>query len=60
MKVLLINTFDTNSGSALAAQRLMRGLRSTGTDAALLVQKKSSQDPNVLGVETKFDTKSDW
>lgn len=55
MKVLLINTFDTNSGSALAAQRLMRGLRSTGTDAALLVQKKSSQDPNVLGVETKFE-----
>jgi glycosyltransferase involved in cell wall biosynthesis len=55
MKVLLINTFDTSSGSALAAKRLTYGLRAAGTDASLLVQKKSSQDPHVLGVESTLE-----
>ncbi len=55
MKVLLLNTFDTNSGSALAAQRLTQGLRSVGVDASMLVQKKLSQNPSVLGPQTKFE-----
>lgn len=55
MKVLLLNTFDTNSGSALAARRLTQGLRAVGVDASMLVQKKLSQNPTVLGPQTKFE-----
>lgn len=55
MKVLLLNTFDTNSGSALAAQRLTQGLRSVGVNASMLVQKKVSENSTILGPQNKFE-----
>lgn len=55
MKVLLLNTFDTSSGSAIAAQRLTQGLRLAGVDAAMLVQKKSSPHSTVVGPQTQLE-----
>lgn len=55
MKVLLLNTFDAHSGSALAAQRLTQGLKSAGVNASMLVQQKLSQNPIVLGPQTQFE-----
>ena len=55
MKVLLVNTFDTKSGSAIAARRLNRGLQRINVNAQLLVQVKRSADPTILGSVTKAE-----
>ena len=54
MKPLILNTFDTSSGSALAALRLNQGLQSLGIDSQMLVFKKTSPNPAVLGLQTRW------
>lgn len=44
MKVLIINTFETKGGAAVAGKRLSVALRNSGIDASLLVSEKRTND----------------
>ncbi|MDD2319179.1 MAG: glycosyltransferase family 4 protein [Geobacteraceae bacterium] len=48
MKILMLSTFDTRGGAAIAARRLHTGLRRIGIDSRMLVQEKGSDDPFVI------------
>ncbi len=54
MKILHISTYDLFGGAARAAYRIHRGLLSIGIDTKFLVQKKTSDDPSVIGPETRL------
>lgn len=55
MKPLHINTSDIQGGAARAAYRLHRGLQQIEIPSKMLVQKKSSANPPVMG--TKINIK---
>lgn len=54
MKILIVNTYDISGGAARAAYRLHKGLQSIGVESQMLVQNKTSDDPTVLGQQTKM------
>lgn len=54
MKVLIVNSFDTDGGASRAAYRLTLALRDCGIDCRMLVQAKSSNQPFIIGPSTKF------
>jgi glycosyltransferase involved in cell wall biosynthesis len=54
MKVLIVNTSDTQGGAARAAYRLHKGLQSIGIESQMLVQSKKSDDPTVSGPQSKL------
>jgi glycosyltransferase involved in cell wall biosynthesis len=58
MKILFINTVDTEGGAAIAAYRLNKELeKSYGTENCMIVGKKVSNDANVFAThEHKSDT----
>lgn len=51
MKVLIINTFETKGGAAVAGKRLSLALRKTGIDVTLLVNEKRTSDTFVVSSE---------
>lgn len=51
---MVVNESDTQGGAARAAHRLHLSLLSAGIDSRMLVQRKFSDDPTVLGPETDF------
>ena len=51
MKVLLINTSENTGGAAIACSRLMSALKNNGVNVKLLVKKKISNNPDIIGVE---------
>jgi len=53
MKVLLINTFETKGGAAVACKRLAIALQKKGLDVTMLVRDKTTTDPFV---ETEVDS----
>ena len=59
MKVVLLNSYDTEGGAARAAYRLHQGLHGIGVSSQMLVKNKKSGDPNVIwsqkGIANKFD-----
>ncbi|MEG4272926.1 MULTISPECIES: glycosyltransferase family 4 protein [unclassified Microcoleus] len=59
MKVVVINSSDTEGGAARAAYRLHQGLQGIGVSSQMLVKHKSSGDRNVLlsqnSLANKFD-----
>ena len=59
MKVLLLNSSDTEGGAARAAYRLHQGLQEIGVFSQMLVKRKKSGERNVLlsqkGIANKFD-----
>ena len=55
MKILHINTFDTNGGAARAAYRLHRALLAESVDSKMLVQKKTSDDGTVISPTSKLE-----
>jgi len=59
MKVVLLNSSDTEGGAARAAYRLHQGLQGIGVSSKMLVGNKRSGDPNVIssqnGITNKFD-----
>jgi len=59
MKVVLLNSSDTEGGAARAAYRLHHGLQGIGVSSQMLVKNKKSRDPNVImsqkGIANKFD-----
>ncbi len=54
MKVLHLCTSDISGGAAKATYRLHTGLRKIGVDSWMLVQKKQSNDPCVIGKSSLF------
>ncbi|MEG4327015.1 glycosyltransferase family 4 protein [Microcoleus sp. herbarium5] len=59
MKVVLLNSSDTEGGAARAAYRLHQGLQGIGVSSQMLVKNKKSGAPNVIcsqnGIGNKFD-----
>jgi len=54
MKVLQINEHDSRGGAARAARSLHEALLQAGLDSWMFVQKKTMDDPRVLGPAGKF------
>lgn len=52
MKILHLSTFDIVGGAARAAYRIHHGLRNTGIDSWMLVQKRVSKDNFVIEPQT--------
>lgn len=52
MNVLLINTFETKGGAAVAGKRLAVALIKNGVQATLLVKEKKTSDKNVFTIIT--------
>ncbi len=55
MKVLHVNTYDSQGGAARAAYRLHRALLAESINSKMLVQKKSSDDHTVLAPTSKVE-----
>lgn len=49
MKVLIVSSTDLGGGAGIAATRLHNGLIKIGINSRMLVQKKESQDPTIIG-----------
>lgn len=54
MRPLLINSFDTKGGAAIATHRLHLALRSIGVESRMRVQSKHSGERHVTGPESKL------
>lgn len=48
MKILFVNTNDTNGGAARAAVRIMRGVQQSGVEAQMFVKFKNSQASDIV------------
>ena len=55
MKSLLLSTYDIQGGAARATYRLHQGLLKVGVASQILVQQKTSDDPDVSGPRSKFN-----
>lgn len=53
MKILIVNAYDSEGGAARAAYRLHKALLAAGVQSNMLVQKKLTDDPTVVGKVTK-------
>lgn len=53
-KILLVNHSDTLGGAAVVTFRLMQALKREGLDVKMLVYTKTSDDPSVDTVSTRF------
>lgn len=49
MKVVHFNTFDEGGGAAKASRALHRAMRELGVDATLVVHRRSTAEPGVIG-----------
>lgn len=55
MNIVVLSTYDTGSGAAVAAHRLSKGLQQTGHNCQMLVQQKRSHDASVIpAYKTRF------
>jgi glycosyltransferase involved in cell wall biosynthesis len=59
MKVVLLNSSDTEGGAARAAYRLHQGLEQIGVSSQMLVGNKRSGDPNVISSQNSITNKFD-
>ncbi len=50
MRILLVSTFETKGGAAIACKRLMTALNKHGHEAKMLVMDKQTDDTNVISV----------
>lgn len=55
MKILHLNTHDTQGGAARAAYRLHHALLDEQIDSQMLVQNKTSDDCTVIGTQNKIE-----
>lgn len=55
MKILHVNTHDSQGGAARAAYRLHQALLAESIDSKMLVQKKTSDDHTVIAPTSKFE-----
>lgn len=59
MKVVLLNSSDSEGGAARAAYRLHQGLQGIGVSSQMLVKNKSSGDRNVVSSQNSIANKFD-
>lgn len=50
MKIVLLNTFESGGGAAIACKRLQEALNANGAEARMLVRSKTSGDPLTEGM----------
>jgi len=50
LKIALISTFDQTGGAAIACHRLMTALTTQGAEPTMLVQRKSSDQSNIISM----------
>jgi len=55
MRIVMVSTFDLAGGASRSAYRLHQGLQHIGIDSRMLVQRKDSQDPTVMGPNGKMN-----
>lgn len=55
MRVLLLSWSDLSGGAARAAYRLHRALRGAGAQPTMLVTRRASEDPDVVGPASPVD-----
>jgi glycosyltransferase involved in cell wall biosynthesis len=48
MNLVMLNSYDTEGGAAIATYRIHRGLRSIGVESRLMVLHKGTNDPSVI------------
>jgi glycosyltransferase involved in cell wall biosynthesis len=53
MNLIMLNTYDSVGGAAIATYRLHRGLRSIGVDSKMIVLQKGTDDSSVIGPEPR-------
>jgi glycosyltransferase involved in cell wall biosynthesis len=54
MKVVLISTFKTTGGAAIACKRLMKALQKAGMEVKLIVRDKTTDDTDVITVNASY------
>ncbi|MBC7452028.1 MAG: glycosyltransferase, partial [Cytophagales bacterium] len=54
MRILILSTFDTFGGAAIAAMRLHKAFLKQGAESKMLVQEKKSTVQNVSGLDTTW------
>lgn len=54
MKILIVNTSDRVGGAAIAANRLMKALKSEGAEVSMLVLNRQSASSDVQEIEGKW------
>ena len=54
MKVLILSTFESIGGAAIAAKRLMEALVRSGLDVEMLVRDKQTDDSKVISINTSY------
>jgi glycosyltransferase involved in cell wall biosynthesis len=59
MKVVILNSSDSEGGAARAAYRLHQGLQGIGVSSQMLVKNKSSGDPKVISSQNSIGNKFD-
>ncbi|MEG4012304.1 MULTISPECIES: glycosyltransferase family 4 protein [unclassified Microcoleus] len=59
MKVVLLNSSDTEGGAARAAYRLHQGLQGIGVSSQMLVKNKKSGDSSVISSQNSITNKLD-
>ena len=57
LKVVLVNTFESYGGAAIAANRLISALKKHEVDAKLLVRNKQSDNSDAIPFNTSFFSK---
>jgi glycosyltransferase involved in cell wall biosynthesis len=55
MKTLIVSSMDILGGASRAAYRIHKGFQSQGFGSVMLVQRKASDDPTVIGPAAKRD-----
>jgi glycosyltransferase involved in cell wall biosynthesis len=56
LKLLILNTSDTQGGAAIATYRVHQGLKAIGVNSNLLVQSKKTNDITVNGAVTRWQS----
>lgn len=60
MHTLILNAMDLQGGAAIATYRLFQALRRAGAEVSMAVQRKSSDDPDVIGPGGKLGEALSW
>ncbi|TKB74907.1 MAG: glycosyltransferase [Nitrospira sp.] len=55
MNLIMLNSYDSAGGAAIATYRLHRGLRSVGVDSHMMVLRKGTDDCSVIGPLNKWE-----
>lgn len=60
MRTLILNAMDLQGGAAIATYRLFQALRRAGADVSMAVQRKTGDDPAVIGLAGKWGDALAW